>query len=121
MSAKRKYDPICSVEGCDRPHEAHGLCHRHYKADRRKNKPEVIVARKIERKKYRHKYKATKLYKLKQKCWNAFNRAISKGDIKRQPCEKCNKPNAEGHHDDYNKPFDVRWLCEEHHKEFHIS
>lgn len=112
MAARRKYDPICSVEGCDRPHEAHGFCHRHYKADRRRNNPKTIASRKVERRKYRED-------KRKTKCRNAFNRAILKGDIKRQPCEKCNTPNAEGHHDDYDKPFDVRWLCQEHHQEFH--
>lgn len=112
---------ICSIEGCNRPHEAHGLCHRHYKADRRRNNPKVRAARKIERDKYRLKYAKTKLFKLKEKCYNDFNRAILRGDIERQPCEKCNVPNAEGHHDDYNKPLDVNWLCMEHHNELHIS
>lgn len=115
MGAKRKYDKICSITDCDRPHEAHGLCHRHYKAKRRRDNPKVKEARKEERKKYRQKPEN----KLKAKCHNTLNRAILKGEIKRQPCEICNEPNAEGHHDDYTKPLEVKWLCEEHHREYH--
>ena len=31
MPAKRKYAPICSVDTCDKPHSAHGLCSSHAK------------------------------------------------------------------------------------------
>ena len=34
-------------------------------------------------------------------------------------CEKCNKVNAQAHHDDYSKPLNIRWLCPLHHKEEH--
>ena len=42
--------------------------------------------------------------------WTLRN-AIQLGHVKRQPCRDCGKPNAEGHHTDYNKPLDVIWLC----------
>lgn len=44
--------------------------------------------------------------------------AIAKGILKPQGCEECGKK-ADAHHDDYNKPLDVRWLCKEHHSEWH--
>jgi hypothetical protein len=47
--------------------------------------------------------------------------AIDVGRIERQPCEECGEPNAEGHHDDYTKPLEVRWLCRVCHTSFHVS
>lgn len=32
--------------------------------------------------------------------------------IKPARCQECDRPcNPHGHHDDYEKPLDVRWLC----------
>lgn len=45
--------------------------------------------------------------------------AIVKGDLVRKPCEVCGELKVHAHHDDYNKPLEVRWLCEKHHKEHH--
>lgn len=46
--------------------------------------------------------------------------AVRKGEMVRQPCEVCNEPDAQGHHTDYSKPLEVRWLCPKHHKEEHL-
>ncbi len=46
-------------------------------------------------------------------------RALAKGDLVRQPCEVCGTVTVEIHHDDYDKPLDVRWLCKQHHDDFH--
>lgn len=37
------------------------------------------------------------------------------------PCEICGANKTEAHHDDYQKPLDVRWLCREHHKQLHMD
>lgn len=42
---------------------------------------------------------------------NAVNHAIESGRLVRQPCEVCGAEPGHGHHDDYSKPLDVRWLC----------
>lgn len=47
------------------------------------------------------------------------NYAIRKERLKRLPCEVCSEQKTEAHHDDYNKPLEVRWLCRKHHREFH--
>lgn len=51
---------------------------------------------------------------------NSLRYAIDRGDLIRQPCEVCSTTNnIHAHHDDYDKPFDVRWLCKKHHQEHH--
>lgn len=53
--------------------------------------------------------------------------AVKRGILSPKPCEVCGMAvyNTSGrrmvhaHHDDYNKPLDVRWLCSKHHTEWH--
>jgi hypothetical protein len=45
--------------------------------------------------------------------------AVRVGKIKKQPCEICGEIKVEAHHDNYNKPFDVRWLCKDCHHKLH--
>ena len=57
-----------------------------------------------------------------QKAYNArvwLCSNVRRGKIKRLPCEICGAEPAEGHHDDYDKPLEVRWLCFRHHRELH--
>lgn len=58
---------------------------------------------------------------IKYKAHGAVNNAIRDGKlIKPKNCETCNiecKPH--GHHDDYTKPLEVRWLCDKCHKKWH--
>lgn len=37
--------------------------------------------------------------------------AIKRGEMVRQPCKDCGKPNADAHHHDYTRPLEVEWLC----------
>jgi hypothetical protein len=48
----------------------------------------------------------------------AFHQALKRGVLYKKPCEICGEK-AHGHHDDYWRPFDVRWLCPKHHREAH--
>lgn len=52
---------------------------------------------------------------------DAVFRAIRRGDLVRQNCEKCGKSNTHAHHEDYSRPLDVRWLCPECHAEIHFG
>lgn len=45
--------------------------------------------------------------------------ATRSGKIVPRPCELCGEKKAQAHHDDYNKPLDVRWLCDKCHRLWH--
>jgi len=47
--------------------------------------------------------------------------ALREGRLIQQPCEVCGSIKTDGHHDDYSKPLDVRWLCRRHHKQLHCG
>lgn len=58
--------------------------------------------------------------KLKQRrCIAQVREALAKGVLVRQPCERCGERSVNAHHDDYDRPLDVRWLCVPHHREWH--
>jgi len=70
---------------------------------------------------------------LRSRMWamRAVRKAIRDKVLVRQPCEVCGRdgdevmcngqrrPLVQGHHDDYNFPLQVRWLCNSHHHEWH--
>jgi hypothetical protein len=46
--------------------------------------------------------------------------AVSRGDLKKLPCEVCgSEVDIEAHHEDYERPLDVRWLCKADHERAH--
>lgn len=45
--------------------------------------------------------------------------ALKRGLIEKAPCEVCGSAEVDAHHDDYDKPMDVRWLCRRHHQAEH--
>ena len=48
-----------------------------------------------------------------------FNHYLRDKHIEKQPCEICGNPKAEAHHDDYDKPLEIRWLCIKCHRKWH--
>jgi hypothetical protein len=55
----------------------------------------------------------------KKKARERLRYAIRKGWVKKKPCEVCMDPKSQGHHTDYAKPLEVRWLCRTHHEREH--
>lgn len=66
---------------------------------------------------YEHKKNWRRRNPEKAKAHDIFRAAVRRKEIVRQACEVCGNPKSEGHHDDYAKPLDVRWLCRKHHDE----
>jgi len=51
---------------------------------------------------------------------SAVHCAKIKGILRPMPCEECgSEKNIHAHHDDYDKPLSVRWLCSQHHRDWH--
>jgi len=61
--------------------------------------------------KFPEKYKAR--YTLKD--------AVKSGKVKKEPCVVCGNVKSQGHHDDYSKPLQVKWLCQIHHADLHFN
>lgn len=52
----------------------------------------------------------------------AVRDAVRRGDLVRQPCERCGvTDDVHAHHDDYTKPLEVMWLCRDHHRARHAE
>lgn len=49
----------------------------------------------------------------------AVGNALRDGHLAKQPCEQCGSLDVHAHHDDYNEPLKVRFLCPKHHQAWH--
>ena len=65
---------------------------------------------------WRRTHPLTEAQRIKDRARSYLAVYIRRGKVKRQPCERCGATPAYGHHDDYAKPLDVRWLCKAHHR-----
>lgn len=69
---------------------------------------------------YKRKYSKTKrklVSKKQDKVREMVKLAIKKGLLIRGCCNICGKNKAQAHHENYNKPFEIMWLCSKHHRE----
>ena len=51
----------------------------------------------------------------------SVSRAVRAGTLVPQPCEMCGAGVSLAHHDDYERRLEVRWLCDSHHRLWHIE
>ncbi len=73
-----------------------------------------------ERLKINKRYEEDLFHALKRRTREATARRIKVGLLIKQPCEVCGtNNNVQAHHDDYNDPMNIRWLCSWHHAEHH--
>src|SRR3989442_10170496 len=63
--------------------------------------------------------------KQQRKAHRAVQRAVRNGSLKPLPCEVCGIPSQysliQAHHEDYDQPLVVRWLCVHHHTVRHAG
>ncbi len=56
---------------------------------------------------------------IKNACRSFANHAIGVGKISREPCAVCGEKQSEAHHNDYNQPLLIVWLCPSCHRYLH--
>ncbi len=89
---------------------------------RRINREYARRARKADPEKFRARGRENSKKRVKEngpayKAYKALHSELKKGNIEKPlRCEECNKKHKlTAHHDDYNKPLEVEWLCYECH------
>jgi ribosomal protein S27AE len=50
---------------------------------------------------------------------NMVARAVRDGSLLRNPCVRCGEKKSLAHHEDYDRPLEVMWLCQPCHKQRH--
>jgi ribosomal protein S27AE len=65
---------------------------------------------------YTRKLKTMEKYPEKFRARALAEKAIKRGTLIRGVCEVCGASEVQAHHDDYSKPYEVRWFCQEHHR-----
>jgi hypothetical protein len=91
----------------------------------RASQPKRLMARKAYRKTDAGKISVARAHNAyhsrfpgRRKAQQTLSNAVRDGKLIRQPCFVCGEQ-AEGHHPDYDRPLDVVWLCNKHHREAH--
>lgn len=56
---------------------------------------------------------------LKYRAHLVVHRALVSGQIQKEPCEVCGAETVDAHHDRYDEPLNIRWLCRRHHIKLH--
>lgn len=89
----------------------------HYREYERERFSRPVRKRKV----LEYQEKMRSKYPEKYSAKNAVNNAVRDGRlIKPITCEKCGETGRiEGHHEDYSKPLDVKWLCFKCHRAEH--
>lgn len=49
----------------------------------------------------------------------ALASGLRRGLLERQPCAVCGHDTVDGHHENYDEPLNVIWLCRRHHLALH--
>ena len=93
-------------------------CDNEYMAKYRETHRDRV--REIQRRSRHNIYNESAYQRQKDAARRKVRYALDSGRMARLPCERCGEP-AEAHHDSYRETdwLKVRWLCVEHHSEFH--
>lgn len=97
----------CSACGGERDRPGQRLCRECHNAYARENRPRHSELSPDARKKAN-----TRAY---------TKELIKRGQLERKPCETCGALDSQAHHEDYNDPRRVNWLCPPCHRKHHAE
>lgn len=69
--------------------------------------------------KFRKKHPLTSDQRKKMNCRSYTHTYVYRGLIKRENCDICGYKKTQIHHDNYDLPLSIRWLCKTCHSRFH--
>lgn len=94
----------------------------------RANNPERVAARKLYQSSENGKFAVTRAKKRwlennpkKRAVHIQTGNAIRDGILAKSPCNICGCSDVVAHHEDYDKPLEITWLCPKHHSEWHTQ
>lgn len=58
-------------------------------------------------------------YPNRRRAQGLVQHALRAGRLQKLPCLVCGSEQSVAHHPDYDRPLDVVWLCQPHHKQAH--
>ena len=90
-------------------------CEQSYRESHAKNIPSFLSKWKL------RKLKSAKdpLIEVRKKGRRITNNLIKSGKLKKGSCVVCESSEVLAHHEDYSRPDDIIWICENHHKLYH--
>src|SRR3990167_7920051 len=71
--------------------------------------------------KFRHSHPLTPEQRHKDNCRSYAGVYLRRGILELKPCEDCGSTESQMHHDDYDKPLEVRWKCRPCHLAHHLE
>ena len=95
------------------------LCSRCKASVERENQRYCLSCHSAYMRQYRKTHKLSEEQRKKGIIRSKVKMRVRRGKLKKLPCEICGEQKVHAHHDDYRRPYDIRWLCKYHHNEYH--
>jgi len=68
---------------------------------------------------YRRTHNQNDEQRKRSNCRSYANVYLNRGKIIKEPCENCGSSHSQMHHDNYDKPLEIRWFCRSCHLKLH--